>query len=313
MFKGIVAIILMTSIASVQASAGLQAVVFDWAGTTQDYGSRAPIEAFKKVFAEEGVFLSDAEIKVPMGVYKRTHIEMLTQLPAMDVENTPVAVRWARVHDGKMPTTADIDRMFTRFIPIQLSVLKEYSMIIPGTRQTVDYIHQKGWKVGSTTGYSTEMLDIVRQEARQQGYEPDFAIASDKVAQGRPYPDMILKNCEYFGVEPKNVVVVDDSMPGIEAAHRAGAWTVLVLQSGSQLGLSEDAVKALSPAVLQKKLQEVRDANTTFVHYQIPTIAELPQVLEEIDQFIRKGYTPQSFSATNRPGSCSYKHKLLTQ
>lgn len=299
MFKGILGILFAIGINIANASEGLQAVIFDWAGTTQDYGSRAPIEVFKKVFAEEGVYLSDAEIKVPMGVYKKKHIEMLTQLPPMDVEQTAVATRWAKTHGGKNPEAADIDRMFARFVPLQLAVLKEYSKLIPGTKETIAYIRQKGWKIGSTTGYSQAMLDIVWQEAKLQGYDPDFAVASDTVAQGRPYPDMIIKNCEHFGVKPKQVVVVDDSLPGIEAGHRAGSWTVLVVQSGSQLGLSESELKKLTSTQLQEKVEAAKKSFTHFVHYKIPTIAALPAVLEDIEKLMQAGYTPQSFSASN--------------
>lgn len=32
----------------------VQAVILDWAGTMVDYGSRAPVEAFIRLFAERG-------------------------------------------------------------------------------------------------------------------------------------------------------------------------------------------------------------------------------------------------------------------
>lgn len=282
---------------SAQAAEGLQAVIFDWAGTTQDYGCRAPMEAFKKVFAEEGVFLSDAEVRVPMGTHKRKHIEMITQLPPMDVNNLAVASRWEKTHAGKSPKPADVDRLFARFIPLQLATIREYSDLIPGTVDTVAYIRSKGWKVGSTTGYTKDMLDIVLAASKERGYAPDFAVASDMVPQGRPYPDMILKNCEVFGVDPKRIVNVDDTLPGIEAGHRAGAWTVLVMQSGSQLGLSQSEIQQLTAAQLAEKLKAADSQIHTYVHYKIPTIAELPPVLDAIDQLLRAGHSPEEFSA----------------
>lgn len=300
MFKQLAGIMLgIVMHCAVQAADGLQAVIFDWAGTTQDYGCRAPMEAFKKVFAAEGVVLSDAEVRVPMGTHKRRHIEMLTELPPMDVGNQSVATRWKKTHAGNAPTQQDIDRLFASFIPLQLSTIREYSDLIPGTLDTVAYIRNKGWKVGSTTGYTTEMLNIVSAESKKRGYVPDAAIASDMVAQGRPYPDMILKNCEVLHVEPRRVVNVDDTLPGIEAGHRAGAWTVLVMQSGSQLGLSQTEIEELSEAQLAEKLQTADSQIQTFVHYKIPTIAELPPVLEAINTLIQKGHQPQDFSAAH--------------
>ena len=38
----------------------VRAVIFDWAGTTVDFGSRAPVLAFVRTFAEFGVTLTAA-------------------------------------------------------------------------------------------------------------------------------------------------------------------------------------------------------------------------------------------------------------
>ena len=37
-------------------------VVFDWAGTTVDYASSAPMEVFKMIFEEAGIYLTRDEI-----------------------------------------------------------------------------------------------------------------------------------------------------------------------------------------------------------------------------------------------------------
>ena len=55
-------------------------VVFDWAGTTVDYGSSAPMEVFKMVFDEAGIFLTRSEINGPMGMEKKAHIRSLLSL-----------------------------------------------------------------------------------------------------------------------------------------------------------------------------------------------------------------------------------------
>ena len=45
----------------------LKALILDWAGTTVDYGSRAPAAAFVEVFAQRGVEISIQEAREPMG------------------------------------------------------------------------------------------------------------------------------------------------------------------------------------------------------------------------------------------------------
>ena len=51
----------------------IQMIVFDWAGTTTDYGGVAPSVVFDRVFQEEGICLTKEEINAPMGMEKKAH------------------------------------------------------------------------------------------------------------------------------------------------------------------------------------------------------------------------------------------------
>lgn len=55
----------------------IELVVFDWAGTTVDYGSSAPSEVFDRVFRAAGLHLTKEEINRPMGLEKKAHIREL--------------------------------------------------------------------------------------------------------------------------------------------------------------------------------------------------------------------------------------------
>ena len=50
-----------------------QLVIFDWAGTTVDYGCFAPVNAFALAFQKFGVTPTVEEIRAPMGMLKRDH------------------------------------------------------------------------------------------------------------------------------------------------------------------------------------------------------------------------------------------------
>ena len=60
----------------------IQMVVFDWAGTTVDYGSSAPAEVFNRVFRAGGMCFSKEEINRPMGMEKKAHIRETSFLQA---------------------------------------------------------------------------------------------------------------------------------------------------------------------------------------------------------------------------------------
>ena len=58
----------------------IQMVVFDWAGTTTDYGGVAPSMVFDRVFREEGISLTKEEINAPMGMEKKAQDRKSTRL-----------------------------------------------------------------------------------------------------------------------------------------------------------------------------------------------------------------------------------------
>ena len=51
----------------------LTAAILDWAGTVVDHGSRAPMGAFVRAFAQFGVTVSIADARGPMGMAKWEH------------------------------------------------------------------------------------------------------------------------------------------------------------------------------------------------------------------------------------------------
>ena len=50
----------------------IQMIVFDWAGTTVDYGSSAPSEVFDRVFSQAGIHLTREEINRPISSSRKS-------------------------------------------------------------------------------------------------------------------------------------------------------------------------------------------------------------------------------------------------
>ena len=86
----------------------VRAVIFDWAGTIVDYGSLAPVVAFRALFAGAGVPIDEATARGPMGRNKRDHIaDILLRAPG-------VASAWAAARGGAAPGEADVDALYAR-------------------------------------------------------------------------------------------------------------------------------------------------------------------------------------------------------
>lgn len=226
----------------------IEAVVFDWAGTTMDYGCMAPVVAYRGVFAAEGVPISVAEARKPMGAHKREHLRQITEQPE-------VMRRWREVR-GAPPCDADVDRMYERFVPVQLECLAAHALLIEGTIPLVATMRARGIKIGSTTGYTTEMMAINLREAARQGFVPDATVCADEVARARPFPDMCFENAIRLGVsDVHRVVKVDDTLPGVAEGRNAGMWTIGLALSGNEVGLTQEAWRAL-PEIERTRLRD---------------------------------------------------------
>lgn len=269
-----------------QPSARLRAVLFDWAGTTIDHGSRAPAAVFLEIFRRQGVDITEAEAREPMGRAKRDHIAAVAFAPR-------VSEAWRAAH-GRPPTGADVDRMYAEFLPLQLEALGRHADVIPGVAEMVAACQRRGLKIGSTTGYTRALMDVLIPLARAGGYEPEATITADDVPEGRPAPWMNFRAAERLGVFPMAAIVaVDDTPVGIQAGLHAGMWTVAVTRTGNALGLSAADVAALPPAELRDRLDDIRTGFTTLgAHYTLESAADLLSVLDDIDARLARGEKP---------------------
>ena len=59
-------------------------VIFDWAGTTVDYGCYAPAVVFVEVFKRYGVEITMEQARAPMGLQKNEHIRAISRLEEVD-------------------------------------------------------------------------------------------------------------------------------------------------------------------------------------------------------------------------------------
>lgn len=264
----------------------LEAVLLDWAGTTMDFGCIAPAVVFVEVFKRRGVPIDMAEARAPMGAHKRVHIQRITELDS-------VRARWQARH-GRLPNEADVNRMFKEFVPLQLKCLSDYSELIPGTLEAVAELRKRGIKIGSTTGYMTEMMKINLRDAARQGYKPDSTVCASEVPAGRPYPYMCLQNVMNLGVTTVEACVkVDDTVPGVEEGLNAGMWTIGLAVSGNEVGLSLKEWKKLSKAEKEEKRARAhRRMAQAGAHYTVDTIAEMMPCIDDIEERIRRGERP---------------------
>ncbi|WP_040977842.1 phosphonoacetaldehyde hydrolase [Oceanobacillus jeddahense] len=261
----------------------VEGVIFDWAGTTVDFGCFAPVHAFVNVFKNAGIEVTIEEAREPMGLTKIDHIRTMLSMPR-------ISELWSKKY-GQAFTEQDVENLYVGFEAALLETLAMYTDPKPEVLTTIEQLRNQGLKIGSTSGYTQKMMDIVVPEAEKKGYRPDFYITADGTSDvGRPYPYMIYRNMEALKLSAAcHVVKVGDTIPDIDEALNAGVWSVAVIIGSSEMGLSEEEFHALSEMEQEDLIARVektfKDRGADFT---IRSMGELPGIIEEINQLLVK-------------------------
>ncbi len=262
-------------------------MVFDWAGTTVDFGCFAPVAAFIETLARHDVEVTPEQARGPMGLHKKDHIRALLQMPE-------VGQQWKQIH-GADWTEDSVERLFREhFIPLQLAAIHEHAQIIPGLLETVAALREQGIKIATSTGYFAKAAELVYQAAAEQGYVPDTNRCAEDVPTGRPAPWMIFRQMEELEIYPtSSVVKVGDTIPDVQEGCNAGVWTIGVAKTSSEVGLSQQEWEALSPADQRTRLTAAKETlQGAGAHAVIDSVAELPAFLSQIREWSKNDTRP---------------------
>lgn len=207
---------------------------------------------------------------------KIDHIRTMLEMPR-------IREAWNQKY-GRDFTEQDVLALYMQFESKLMESLATYTDPIQHVKEVVHRLREEGIRIGSTTGYTDSMMEVVTQHAAAKGYEPDFLVTPTQVGdKGRPYPYMIFKNMEALGIEATNQVVkIGDTTSDIKEALNAGVWAVGVIVGSSEMGLSEEEQKITIEKTAQIFIE-------TGAHYTIRTMEELPALLEKINERLEQG------------------------
>jgi phosphonoacetaldehyde hydrolase len=265
---------------------GIKLAIFDWAGTTVDYGCCGPAAVFIEGYRRKGVNITVPQARAPMGMEKRAHIAAIAAMEA-------VTVQWQQVH-GRPICAQDIDDLYAEFAPLLLKVLADYATLIPGVTHTMDDLRRRGIRIAGTTGYFEEAAAVIAAEAARQGYQPDSNVCATQVSAGRPAPWMIYWSMNRLDVYPPQAVVsIGDTVPDVESGLNAGVWTIGVAKSGNELGLSEQEILTLGPDELAHRVEQARARLAQAgAHFVVEGVWDVPQVIDAINVRLSQGELP---------------------
>ena len=142
---------------------------------------------------------------------------------------------------------------------VRLLKLYERELVaVDGVEAALSMLQPQHFSVASNSPY--ERVETALRIARLTPFFGNRITTFEHVARGKPEPDVFIESARRAGYEPGDCIVVEDSITGVTAAHRAGC---LVLGfTGTNPHPEEHAVKLLNAG-----------ARVTFRHMR-----ELPEI-----------------------------------
>ena len=111
-----------------------KAVIFDWAGTTVDYGCFALVQAFVEVFCHFGIEPTMEEVRKPMGMLKRDHIRTMLQMKR-------IFGLWKEKY-GADWTEDDVEKLYSLFEEKLLGILDQFAEVKPYVLETIEELRK---------------------------------------------------------------------------------------------------------------------------------------------------------------------------
>lgn len=264
----------------------IQGLIVDWDGTVIDYGSQAAVRTQLEAIRRFGLAVSECEVRQTMGLPLKEHARATLHLP-------DVLQRFVDQFD-RPPCDADVDEIYATVEVLLRDHLSEYADVIPGVLEFQREIRQRRIRIGSTSSYSQPMMERLIPMVHANGFAPDYLVTPDHVPAGRPAPWMCYLNAMQLNVYPlSRLVKIGDTVMDMQEGRNAGMWTIGVIRSGNEVGLTLDGEAELRNAELRTRWTAAQERLLRAgAHYTMKHWGEIWEVLDQIDARIAKGEVP---------------------
>ena len=115
---------------------------------------------------------------------------------------------------------------------------------VPGVAAAIDAIRAAGLPVCVASSGSLDKMGVTLGLTGLAERFGGRLFSSSMVARGKPFPDLFLHAAASMGVAPQRAVVVEDSLPGVEAACAAGMRALAYASDGDPAALAAQGGEA---------------------------------------------------------------------
>lgn len=178
---------------------GIKAVIFDMDGVIID---SEPLwrRVMIRSFTEAGIPFTENDCRITTGLrFKEV-----------------VAYWFGRHHITHIP----IDDFDTLVIQRLSDLIRTEGKPMRGVLGALEHLKQSGYKIAVGTSSNTAFMNTVMDALKIRHYF-DVLCSAEYMAYGKPHPEVFLTCAAQLGMQPKECLVIEDSVNGIVAAKAA--------------------------------------------------------------------------------------------
>lgn len=221
----------------------MSALVFDCDGVLADTEKFGHLPAFNRTFQEFGLpvewSVEEYGRRLKIGGGKERMASLLT----------PEFVAAARLPTDPEEQAAEIAKWHKRKTAIYTEMVADGKLPPrPGIRRIISDAQDAGWKLGVASTSAEASVHAILEYAvgAERAARFDVFLAGDVVPRKKPAPDIYLLALERLGVDPAEVLVVEDSRNGLEAAVAAGLRCLVTVNGYTEKEDFSEAILVVS-------------------------------------------------------------------
>lgn len=115
---------------------------------------------------------------------------------------------------------------------------KENTVLAPGAIDFLNFLKENNVPMTIATMSEKDNVDFyIEQFNLAKWFDLDKIVYSDGTLKGKPAPDIYLKAANILNLKPKDCIVVEDAISGIESARAAGIGKIIAIASMESVDL----------------------------------------------------------------------------
>jgi beta-phosphoglucomutase len=191
----------------------IRAVLWDLDGVIID-SAEAHRRSWHRLAKEEGLPLSDEQFWATFGQRNDTIIPLL----------------WGEMSPERIRELADRKEAYFR------EFIRETAAPLPGATELLSALKEAGYRQALASSAPMANIDLISEVLGLKRYLTAL-VSGESVAHGKPAPDVYLKAASELEVEPSRCLVIEDAVPGVEAALAGGMYCIAVAYERDLPGL----------------------------------------------------------------------------